>query len=516
MGTNYTGYPGSGTTSGGSGTQAVPPRTYHSIQDVLNDPQAVSILEQAGIDPYAQADNQASMQSDLAYQQHVMDVLAGLGNGGGGGGNPYLDDLARQGVANDQSYLDVLSKLAGGKTTRTQQAYGIQQGQLGNQALGNKYDKSLLGIQGANTKLDLARLGLKQSDVTDAITKLGLQLKSQGYDAEDIKGAINSLGLDKAQLGNAMTRLGLQRQDIGVQRARASSTQQTTERNLFSDATARGAVSSVGLKANLSDNDIAYQQALQQLGIAESGIGTQESDIGYQGQQLDIKGNQLQNDLNRNQLAQQGTQTDIGTTQRQYQGIDLDRQQVQNALKGLGIQMDQLNLKDSDIAYAKQLLGLQNQGDVAQQYGDMAQLNNQQEALRLKGLGIGQSAGGGQDNAGTLAALQAGGQLNSLQNQITNSNQAFIRNALGAISNYGVNGGFGSQAGSLQSLSQPTWFPTTPNAGPVTGFGGIGSYKPTNPFGQTSNVEAQWGLPGSSTRWGSGGPSTLGGGGTLQ
>lgn len=458
MGTNYTGYPGSGTAPAGAGTQAAaPPPDYSNIQAVLANPQLVAQLQAGGIDPYAYADQIAANNSALAYNQNAMQILAGLSSGGGGS-NPVLDDLARQGITNDQSYLDVLTGIANKKPGLTNSAYQAQLGQLVNQGQGNAYDKQLLGIQAANTKMDSARLNLKDQDVNDAVTKLGFMAQANGLDQQDVMGALKSLGLDRQQLGNAMQRLGLQHQDIGVQREQAGSTHDTAQRSMFSDATARGAVQSVGLKAGLSDNDTAYQQALSRLNIADTGVSTQESDNQLQGQQLDIQGNKLGNDLTRAQLTGQGIQTDIGTTNRQHQSIAMDRTQVANALKGLGIQLDQLNLKDSDLGYAKQLLGIQNQGDQLQQYGDLAQLNNQAEALRLKGLGIGQSAGGGNDNAGTLAALQYGQVVNQLQNQNASLTGQFGRGALGAISNYGINGGFGSQAGLNPSATSPSSF----------------------------------------------------------
>lgn len=449
------------------------PVDYSNIQAILGNPQLVAQLQAGGIDPYAYADQQAQIQSQLAYSQNAMQILAGLGSGGGGS-NPVLDDLAHQGVANDQSYLGTMTALANKKPGLTNAAYQAQLGQLANQSQGNAYDKQLLGIQAANTKMDSARLDLKSQDVGDAITKLGFQLTSLGYDKQDVLGAIDSLGLDKQQLGNAMQRLGLQHQDIGVQKEQAGSTHETQQRNLFSDATARGAVQSVGLKANLGDNDTAYQQALSRLNIADTGVNTQESDNRLQGQQLDIQGGKLRNDYSRLGLQEAGVNTDINTTNRQYQSIDMDRQQVANALKGLGIQMDQLGLKDSDLGYAKQLLGIQNQGDQLQQYGDLAQLNNQATALSLKDQGIGQSAGGGNDNAGTLAALQYGQQVNQLQNQQNSLTGQFSRGALGAIAQYGVNGGFGSQAGALPSLSSGT------------GFNPYAAYQPQTPV-QMSN-----------------------------
>ena len=453
-----------------------------NIQAILANPQLVQRLQSQGVDPYAYADQLAQQQSALAYSQHMMDVLAGLTSGGGGGSNPVLDDLARQGINNDRSYLQTLMDLAGKKSGLTADQYKAQLDQLQNQSVANNYAKQLLGIQGANTKLDLSRLGLKDADVADTITKLGYQMQSLGFDAQDIRGAIQSLGLDKAQLGNALTRLGLQRQDIGVQRAQALTQHDSTQRQLTSDATARGAVNSEGFKSGLSTNDTQYQQAIQRLGLSEQGIGTQESDIGLQGQQLDIQGNKLQNDLSRNALAQQGTQTDIGTANRQYQYTNLDRQQVMNALQGLGIQTDQLNLKDSDIALARRLLGLQNQADIYQQYGDIAQLNNQLTALDLKEQGIGQSAGGGgADNSGTILALQAGAQANQLAGNINSLTGAFGRQALGALSatTPPVTGGFGSAAGPLGSLTNPSYNPfqngTYVNTGSNPYYGDINS-----------------------------------------
>lgn len=436
MGTDYTGYPGSGT--------AAPPPDFSNIQSILANPSLVAQLQAGGVDPYAFADQQASAQSDLAYAQHIQEVLSGINFGGGGGSNPILDDLARQGITNDQSYLDVLSQLAQKKVGLTGQTYKAQLAQLTNAGIDNNFAKQLLGIQGSNTKLDMARLGLKQQDVTDAITKLNLGLEN-----------------------------------LGFQREGAANTEATQERNIRSDATARGALGSAGTGASLSDNEKQYQLALKDIGNREAGV-----------------------------------RTDIGTTQRQFSAIDLDRQQVQNALKGLGIQTDQLNLKDSDIALAKQLLGLQNQGDQMQQYGDMAQLNNQQEALRLKGLGIGVSSGaGGGDAAGTLAALQAGAQANSLANNLNSLTGSFGRQALGALGNYYSQQSFGSAAGPLGSLSSPLNSPSSLTTPPSTSGGG--NY--WNPLlGRVPSFGYSGSLPPyGNSQTGTGGMSTLGGGGKL-